>query len=98
MNKQQLIKVVLATKTLEPRTMILELGQTLFLGGLARLDYVKGKMSAYFTVFASGQLPLHTTNTTRADQLYARHAGEQLLKVCLCIVVVSMCGCINVCK
>ena len=90
-NKQQLInlltpnelKVVLSTKALKPRTVILKPGQTLFLGGLARLDYAVGKMSVYFTVFASGQLPLHTTSTAKANRLYTKHAGEELLKVCL---------------
>lgn len=101
-NKQQLInlltqkelKLVLATKALKPRTVILKPGQTLFLGGLARLDYVIGKVSAFFTVFASGQLPLHTTTTAKADRLYAKHAGEELLKVCLCIGLPTLtCAC-----
>ena len=100
-NKQQLInlltqkelKLVLATKALKPRTVILKPGQTLFLGGLARLDYVSGRVSAFFTVFASGQLPLHTTQTAKADRLYVKHAGEELLKVCLCIGVTYILTC-----
>ena len=105
-NKQQLInlltpkelKMVSATKAIKPRTVILKPGQTLFLGGLARLDYTTGKTSIYFTVFASGQLPLHTTSTARADRLYARHAGEELLKVCLYVGVSYINTCIEYCS
>lgn len=62
---------------IHPKTFILKPGQSLFLGGLARLDYLEGSESAYFTVFAWPFLTLHTTKTENADKLYERHLGKE---------------------
>ena len=78
------LKCVLPSKTFKSnKTFILKPKQTLFLAGLARLDYLNGPSSVYFTVYSSHTLPLHTTKTENARSLYEQHAGRtNLLKVC----------------
>ncbi|XP_003383934.1 PREDICTED: nitric oxide-associated protein 1-like [Amphimedon queenslandica] len=75
------LRLMLPKKRLSPRTIILKEGQSVFLGGLARLDYIQGKTSAYFTIFTSSYLPIHTRRTRDADEMYKRHLGQPLLKV-----------------
>lgn len=52
-------------------------GQTLFIGALARFDFIKGERSA-FTVHIANDLPIHRTKLEKADTLYAEHKGELL--------------------
>lgn len=75
------LKVVLTSKPLRPRTFILNPGESILFGGLARIDYTNGPYAAYFTVFASSMLTLHPTKTSNVDKLYCKHAGGDLLKV-----------------
>jgi len=51
--------------------------QTLFIGSLARFDFVEGPRQS-FTLYLSNALPVHRTKLERADQLYADHRGEML--------------------
>ena len=75
------LKLCLPERQLIPRTFILKPGQSLMFGGLARLDYMDGNVSAYFTVFASKRLPIHATRFDKIDTIYARHLGTPLLGV-----------------
>lgn len=52
-------------------------GKTIFLGGMARVDYVKGP-PLYLTVFASRELTLHASSIATADALYLRQKGNLL--------------------
>lgn len=74
-------KAVLPTKTITPLTFILPPGKSLLLGGLARLDYINGPDTAYFTVFASSYLQrhIHCTSTSHVPDLMASHHGIELL-------------------
>src|SRR5699024_5207169 len=52
-------------------------GQTLFFGGLARLDFLTGLLQSFVCYF-SNQLPIHRTKLEKADDLYAKHKGGLL--------------------
>ncbi|NXO02226.1 NOA1 protein, partial [Rhinopomastus cyanomelas] len=75
------IKLVLPTQAIVPRTFILKPGMVLFLAALGRIDYLEGKNSAWFTVIASNLLPVRISTLSKADALYEKHAGQDLLKV-----------------
>ena len=78
---QEELKLCLPQRPLVPRTFILKPGQTMLLGGLARMDYTEGSVSAYFSVFASAGIPVHVTQIDKAEMIYSRHLGEPLLMV-----------------
>ncbi|EDL37933.1 nitric oxide-associated protein 1 [Mus musculus] len=75
------INTVLPTHSIIPRTFVLKPGMVLFLGGIARIDFLQGNQSAWFTVVASNFLPVHITSLDKADALYEKHAGHELLLV-----------------
>lgn len=66
---------------INPKTYQLNDQQTLFLGGLARFDYVEGPKQG-FSVYAANQLTVHRTKLERADELYANHLGTLLTPPC----------------
>lgn len=65
-------------KPLKPATFQLLPGNTIFLGGLGRIDYLKGE-STSFTVYAARGVTLHRTKTANADDFYEKHVGELLV-------------------
>ncbi len=71
------LKTITPKKEIKPRIYQLNDGQTLFFGGLARFDFVKGDRSS-FTVYLSNELNIHRTKLEKADDLYREHAGELL--------------------
>ena len=56
----------------KPMTYQLNGDQTLFIGGLARLDYL-GDTKASITTFFSKRLKIHRTKTSKASSLYDNH-------------------------
>ncbi len=45
-------------------------------------NYVlQGSSSAYFSVFCTSSLPIHSTPSIKADGVYERNLGKPLLKV-----------------
>lgn len=73
----QELKIVAPQKEIKPKTYQLNAEQTLFLGGIARFDYLTGDregMVAYF----DNNLPIHRTKLSNADQFYKKHVGELL--------------------
>lgn len=78
------LQLCLPQKPIVPHTFILKPGQSMFLGGLARLDYDQGDVSVYFTVFCSANVPVHTTRVDKADAVYSNNLGTPLLKVPVC--------------
>ncbi|XP_011867473.1 PREDICTED: nitric oxide-associated protein 1 [Vollenhovia emeryi] len=66
---QELLSV-LPTKIISPRTFILRTNQTIFLGGIGRLDYVEGESFIRCTIFSSSELPVTLTRTEDADSVY----------------------------
>lgn len=71
------LKYVSPKKEIKPKTYQLNSGQTLFLGGLARFDYVAGEKQG-FTAYLENNLTLHRTKLEGADAFYQKHAGTLL--------------------
>lgn len=71
------IKQLLPSKPLKPKTYQLNEKQTIFLAGVARVDFVKGPRTA-FTYYVSNDCYLHRTKLESADALYQAHKGELL--------------------
>ncbi|CAM4616651.1 unnamed protein product [Leuciscus chuanchicus] len=80
LNEQE-VKLVVPTHAITPRTYLMNPGMVLFLGALARIDYLEGKSSCWLTVVASSHIPIHITNLDKADAVYQKHAGNTLLAV-----------------
>ncbi len=71
------LKLSCRKKKLSRRVYQLNEGQTLFFGGLARLDYMSGGRRS-LTCYLSNELHIHRTKLEKADELYKNHAGELL--------------------
>lgn len=72
------IKKVTPRKEIKPKTYQLNENQTLFLGGLARFDYLSGDGNQSFVTYVSNDIYIHRTKTDKADELYATQKGELL--------------------
>ena len=70
-------KIIMPKKEIKPKVYQLNEEQTLFFGGLARLDYMSGGRRS-FTCYFSNELHIHRTKLENADELYKNHAGELL--------------------
>ncbi|XID95428.1 ribosome biogenesis GTPase YqeH [Paenibacillaceae bacterium WGS1546] len=71
------LAALLPDKPLKPLTYQLNEKQTLFIGALARFDFVEGERQS-FTFYLSNGLNVHRTKLERADELYAQHRGRML--------------------
>lgn len=71
------LKVITPKKEIKPKVYQLNEQQTLFFGGLARLDYISGGRRS-FTCYISNELDIHRTKLEKADELYRNHVGEML--------------------
>ena len=72
------LRLVAPQKEIKPKTYQLDEQQTIFLGGIARFDYLKGPragLAAYF----DNNLPLHRTKLANADAFYEKHLGGLLV-------------------
>ncbi|WP_019120018.1 ribosome biogenesis GTPase YqeH [Brevibacillus massiliensis] len=65
------------TSRVNPKTYQLNDRQSLFIGGLARIDYVSGEHQP-FVVYVANALPIHRTKLEKADELLAKHHGGLL--------------------
>lgn len=63
------LKLTTPKKEIKPKNYQLNSNQTLFIGGLARVDFVKGDQ-ANFVCYISEQLNIHRTKLEKADNLY----------------------------
>ncbi|XP_032411155.1 nitric oxide-associated protein 1 [Xiphophorus hellerii] len=79
--QDQEVRSVVPTRAIVPRTFVLKPGMTLFVGALARIDFLQGRKSCWFSVLASSQVPVHVTGLEKATSVYERHAGHALLGV-----------------
>ena len=70
-NKEDL-KTIVPKSEIRPATYQLNHGQTLYMSGLARMDYIEGSIDS-FTCHFSRYLSIHRTKTINADDLYNRH-------------------------
>lgn len=71
------LKIVAPQKEIKPKTYQLNDGQTLFLGGVARFDYLHGERAGMVAYF-DNNLPIHRTKLSNADNFYAKHLGDLL--------------------
>lgn len=84
-NRDQLIhhlspeeyRFILPDKPIKPKVYQLQERQSLFIGGLARVDFVKGERQP-FVFYLSNALNIHRTKLENADELYQKHKGELL--------------------
>jgi ribosome biogenesis GTPase YqeH len=72
------LKVITPKKEIKPKVYQLNEGQTLFFGGLARFDYLRGGRGS-FVCYLSNELSIHRTKLEKADELYKNHVGEMLM-------------------
>lgn len=72
------LKKITPQKRLRPVVERISPGRTIFIGGLARMDYVSGPDAMFFTFFTSNELYLHKTQTTKADEVYESKRGSML--------------------
>ncbi|XP_034399554.1 nitric oxide-associated protein 1-like [Cyclopterus lumpus] len=78
---EQEVMSVVPTQALVPRTFVLKPSMSLLLGALARIDFLEGGRSCWFSVVASSRVPVHITSLEKADSVYEKHAGHVLLGV-----------------
>ncbi len=71
------LKKVIPQKRINPKVYQLEPEQTLFLGGMARIDFISGTPQS-FIVYISNEIPVHRTKRSHAGELQEKHRGELL--------------------
>jgi ribosome biogenesis GTPase YqeH len=74
---QQEMKQITPKKEIKPKGYQLNQDQTLFFGGLARFDFVKGDKTSFVCYCAEG-VPIHRTKREKADELLKQHQGALL--------------------
>ncbi|MFQ3542699.1 ribosome biogenesis GTPase YqeH [Halobacillus rhizosphaerae] len=71
------LKIITPRKEVKPKVFQLNEQQTLYFGGLGRLDFDAGERSSFICYF-SNELTIHRTKLEKADDLYKNHLGELL--------------------
>lgn len=64
-----------------PRVFYVQPGQTLFVSGIGRVDYVSGSLRIRLAVFASKNLTTLLVNTEKANEIYEECLGSEILNV-----------------
>lgn len=72
------LKKAVPRREVKPAVYQLNPEQTIFIGGLARFDYVKGPGKQPFVFYKANDLQLHRTKLEKADELYEKHVGKML--------------------
>lgn len=72
------LKVVIPKKEIKAKVFQLNSGQTLFLGGLAKVDFKEGERQS-FTIYVSNLLNIHRTKLEKSEDLYRKHLGTMLV-------------------
>lgn len=76
------LMMTLPTTIMEPRTFSLRSMQTLFVGGLGRIDCLKtSEKFVRFTVFSASTLPITVCDFNDADEIYEKLLGTHLFAV-----------------
>ncbi|KRK79931.1 ribosome biogenesis GTPase YqeH [Companilactobacillus nodensis] len=75
LNDQDL-KTITPKKPLRPSTFQLRDGQSIFVSGLARFDFLDEKTNVVF--YVNQNLLLHRTKTVNAEEFYEKHVGKDL--------------------
>lgn len=77
---EELLKTI-PRQIITPRTFTLQPFQTLFVGGLGRIDVLHARQNVLLTVFASKYLPIHVIYSHEADTFYNMFIGSSMLGV-----------------
>lgn len=72
------LKLIMPKEEIKPRNFQLNEGQTLFLGGLVKVDYIQGGRRS-LNCFVSNRLHIHRTKLENGDALWRRQIGELLV-------------------
>lgn len=75
--KGKSLKFASPKKEIKPKVYQLNEDQTIFLGALARFDYISGGKTGV-VAYLDNDLMLHRTKTENADKFYEKHAGGLL--------------------
>ncbi|XP_050303854.1 nitric oxide-associated protein 1 [Anthonomus grandis grandis] len=75
------LRLTLPEEIIRPETFRIKPGMTMFIAGLARLDYVSGAKVIRLTVFRSNKLPITVCETQQADYIYEELLGSELFTV-----------------
>lgn len=76
------LMMTLPATVIKPRTFSLRSLQTLFVGGLGRIDCLKTAAAfVRFTIFSAHTLPITVCNTNDADEVYDKLLGTNLFAV-----------------
>lgn len=70
--------VTLPKMLIRPQTYYLYEGSTIFIGGLARIDFIECPTPCRFTIFCSEALPITITKTDDAEEIYNEFLGTEL--------------------
>jgi ribosome biogenesis GTPase A len=81
-NMTNYIDIVAATitKKIIPHSMNVKQGYTIWLGGIAKIDFLNGE-DKFFSFFLSHNVTIHKTNMLNGDEFYNKHIGERLRPV-----------------
>ncbi|MDF2607108.1 MAG: GTP-binding protein YqeH, required for biosis of ribosome subunit [Bacillales bacterium] len=71
------LKYITPKKEVKQQVYQLNSGQTLYIAGLARFDFVSGERNSFVCYFPN-DLNIHRTKLDNADELYIKHAGTLL--------------------
>lgn len=71
------LNIVSPQKEMKPVTFQLNPDQTLFMGAVARFDFVEGNRSS-FTCYFANELKIHRTKLEKATDFYEKHKGGLL--------------------
>ncbi len=71
------LKIISPKKQIKPKVYQLYEEQTLFIGGLARIDQIK-EANCSFVCYLSNAINIHRTKLEKAEEIYEKHLGELL--------------------
>jgi len=72
------LKIVVPKKRVEPITFRIVSGKCALVGGLARVELIGDSKPFLFTFFVANEIKLHLTDSAKADEFTAKHAGKLL--------------------
>lgn len=75
------LKSAVPRERIRPRIYQLQAGQSLWIGGLVRLDVLEGERQP-FVCYVSNGLPFHRTKVERSASYYESHVGRDLVPPC----------------
>ncbi len=73
------MKYVFPRREINPRTFQINSNQSIFVGGLARFDFVEGEKGS-FTFFASNECDLHRTKIENSSETFASLISNKTIK------------------